>query len=127
MQTQKDHVDAYAFHVARISSALVLGDPTPAETPARRAWVGFIAGVVIAVLITIGFFLYGLIAYQQANAVRQSVQQSVQQPAPPPSTAGEQERPQSPPSTAHNGGRLQAPPTTHAVAGAPRETKTVTP
>ncbi|MEU5846087.1 type VII secretion protein EccB [Saccharopolyspora shandongensis] len=61
MQTQRDHVHAYQFLMGRMSSALVLGDAASAEVPARRAAVGVYIGIVLAVLIAIGFGIYGLL------------------------------------------------------------------
>jgi type VII secretion protein EccB len=59
MQTQRDHVHAHQFQMGRMSSALVLGDPASDEIPARRALIGLLAGVLVAVLIVIGFGVYG--------------------------------------------------------------------
>lgn len=61
MQTQRDHVHAYQFMVGRMTSALVSGDPGAFEPPARRASVGLIIGIVLAVLVTAGFGVYGLV------------------------------------------------------------------
>lgn len=61
MQTQRDHVHAYQFMVDRMTSALVVGDPGAFEPPARRAWFGLIIGVVLAILVTGGFWVYGLV------------------------------------------------------------------
>ncbi|ONI83113.1 type VII secretion protein EccB [Actinosynnema sp. ALI-1.44] len=61
MQTQRDHLNAYQFMMGRMSSALVLADPASPEIPARRAIVGMIVGVLLAVLIAIGFVAYGAI------------------------------------------------------------------
>ncbi|MFR9727737.1 type VII secretion protein EccB [Saccharopolyspora sp. MS10] len=61
MQTQRDHVHAYQFLMGRMSSALVLGDPASPEVPARRASTGVVFGLVLAVLIAIGFGVYGLL------------------------------------------------------------------
>lgn len=61
MQTQRDHVHAYHFMVDRMTSALVVGDPGAFEPPARRAWFGLIIGVVLAILVTGGFWVYGLV------------------------------------------------------------------
>ena len=75
MQTQRDHVHAYRFMVNRMTSALVVGDPGAFEPPARRAWVGLIIGVVVGVLVTVGFGVYGLIkpggnlAWQRAGVI----------------------------------------------------------
>lgn len=71
MQTQRDHVHAYRFMVDRMTSALVVGDPGAFEPPARRAWFGLIIGVVLAVLVTAGFGVYGLIVPGGNDAWRQ--------------------------------------------------------
>ncbi|MFD9958325.1 type VII secretion protein EccB [Amycolatopsis sp. NPDC058986] len=60
MQTQKDHVDAYAFLIARMSAALVTADDAFREEPARRAWKGLLIGAALAVLGGLGFFVFGL-------------------------------------------------------------------
>jgi hypothetical protein len=62
VQTQKDHVDAYAFLIGRMTSALVLGEPSHLEVPAKRTWTGLLVGAALALLIVIGFFIYGLLA-----------------------------------------------------------------
>ena len=59
MQTQRDHVHAHQFQMGRMSSALVLGDPTSAENPSHRAMIGLFVGVMLAVLIVAGFTVYG--------------------------------------------------------------------
>ena len=59
MQTQRDHVHAHQFQMGRMSSALVLGDPTSAENPSHRAMIGLFVGVMVAVLIVAGFAVYG--------------------------------------------------------------------
>ncbi|WP_433261115.1 type VII secretion protein EccB [Actinosynnema sp. CS-041913] len=61
MQTQKDRVDAHAFLMGRMSSALTTGDPSPAEPPDRGRSFGFYFGLVIALLVAVGFWVYGLI------------------------------------------------------------------
>jgi type VII secretion protein EccB len=61
MQTQRDHVHAHQFQMGRMSSALVLGDPTSAENPSNRSMVGLLVGLVLAVLIVAGFAVYGLL------------------------------------------------------------------
>ncbi|MGW6449967.1 type VII secretion protein EccB [Lentzea sp. NPDC055074] len=61
MQTKKDHVHAYQTLVGRMSAALLLGDTNYSEAPARRALMGLVFGVVLALLIGIGFWVYGLI------------------------------------------------------------------
>lgn len=61
MQTQRDHVHAYQFMVGRMTSALVSGDPGAFEPPARRATIGLIIGVVLAVLATAAFGVFGIV------------------------------------------------------------------
>lgn len=61
MQTQRDHVHAYQFLMGRMSSALVFGDPASAEVPARRAVIGVYIGLVLSLLIAVGFGVYGWI------------------------------------------------------------------
>lgn len=75
MQTQRDHVHAHTFMMGRLSSALVLGDPTGAEIPGRRAQTGLLIGIILALLVSGGFAVYGWIvpggstAYRQAGAI----------------------------------------------------------
>ncbi|MFF0146455.1 type VII secretion system ESX-1 transmembrane protein B [Amycolatopsis sulphurea] len=68
MQTQKDHVEAYSFLIGRMTSALVLGDPSHLDVPARRAWIGLLVGLLLGLLIAVGFFIYGLIAHHTGSA-----------------------------------------------------------
>lgn len=61
VQTQKDHVNAYEFMMRRMTTALLLGDPSCVEPPTSRARWALVAGVVLAALILIGFAISGLI------------------------------------------------------------------
>ncbi|RKT56741.1 type VII secretion protein EccB [Saccharothrix australiensis] len=61
MQTQRDRVHAYGFLMGRMSSALVSGDPSPAEPPERGHRFGLFAGLAIGVLVGVGFWVYGLV------------------------------------------------------------------
>ncbi len=72
MQTQKDHVHAYAFQAGRMSAALVTGEASYLEVPARRAKLGIIVGVAVALLILVGFFLFGLIKHQTEETRRKA-------------------------------------------------------
>ncbi|MEV6236894.1 type VII secretion protein EccB [Lentzea sp. NPDC051838] len=75
MQTQKDHVHAYQFLMQRMTTALTVGDPSNMEPPTRRGRSGLLTGAVIALLIVIGFGIYGLIVpggnrvWQQKGAI----------------------------------------------------------
>jgi hypothetical protein len=82
MQTQKDHVQAYAFQAGRMSAALVTGEASYLEAPARRAKIGIFVGVVVSLLIVAGFFLYGLLKHHTEAATRGTA--GVSTPAVPP-------------------------------------------
>ncbi|GLY54504.1 type VII secretion protein EccB [Lentzea sp. NBRC 102530] len=75
MQTKKDHVHAYQTLVGRMSAALLLGDTNYSEAPARRALSGLVFGLVVALLVGVGFWVYGLIspggstAWKKPNAI----------------------------------------------------------
>lgn len=75
MQTQRDHVHAYQFMVRRMTSALVDGDPSALEPPARRSLTGLVIGVVLALLVAVGFGVFGIIVpggnyvWQQPGAI----------------------------------------------------------
>ena len=60
MQSRRDHVQAYQFATNRLTSALVTGKPGRGLAPFRRAAIGTIAGVVIALLLTGGSVIYGI-------------------------------------------------------------------
>jgi type VII secretion protein EccB len=71
MQTQKDHVHAYQFLMQRMTTALTVGDPSNMEPPTKRGRSGLITGAFIAVLIVIGFGVYGLIVPGGSTVWRQ--------------------------------------------------------
>ncbi|HEY2060269.1 type VII secretion protein EccB [Amycolatopsis sp. NBC_01480] len=68
VQTQKDHVEAYSFLIGRMTSALVLGDASHLDVPAKRAWTGLLIGVALGLLIAVGFFVYGLIVHHTGGS-----------------------------------------------------------
>lgn len=61
MQTQRDHVHAYQFMVRRMTSALVAGDPSALEPPARRSLTGLVIGLVLGLLVVAGFGVFGIV------------------------------------------------------------------
>ncbi|MDT7790304.1 MAG: hypothetical protein QOF58_8723, partial [Pseudonocardiales bacterium] len=71
MQTQKDHVHAYQFLMQRMTTALTVGDPSMMEPPTKRGRSGLLTGAVIALLVVIGFGVYGLIVPGGNTAWRQ--------------------------------------------------------
>jgi type VII secretion protein EccB len=75
MQSRRDHVQAYQFVTSRLASALTTGDPGRGEPPLRRSSLGLMWGVLVAVLLCLGFAVYGLIVpggntdYKKAGAI----------------------------------------------------------
>jgi type VII secretion protein EccB len=75
MQSRSDHVQAYKFVTSRLASALTTGDAGRGEPPLRRSSLGLMWGVLVAVLLCLGFAVYGLIvpggntSYKNANAI----------------------------------------------------------
>lgn len=61
MQTRRDHVQAYQFAMARLGSALVCGDASRDTSPNRRPLLGTFFGILIIVLLCVGFWVYGLL------------------------------------------------------------------
>lgn len=61
VQTRRDQLQAYRFQNRRALAALVSGDPNVVEPPMRRLTITTISGIMIAVLVTVGFTLFGLI------------------------------------------------------------------
>jgi type VII secretion protein EccB len=71
MQTSGDHVQAHQFMTRRLVSALVTGDVSGNEMPARRAALGLFFGILAALLTMGGFWLYGLLSPGGNSAWRQ--------------------------------------------------------
>ena len=61
MATRKDLLKAHKFTSQRLVAALVDRDPDDVEPPLKRMVMGTFAGIMIAVLITAGFGVVGLI------------------------------------------------------------------
>ncbi|MFE9244794.1 type VII secretion protein EccB [Nocardiopsis sp. NPDC006938] len=61
MQTRRDQVQAHSFMVRRLSTAMAAADPDAAEAPLRRTRNGAFIGLVLAVLLCVGFLVFGLI------------------------------------------------------------------
>jgi type VII secretion protein EccB len=61
VQNRRDHLHAYQFATGRLATALVSGDPGGGEPPMRRAALGSMFGIVIALLLVIAALVYGLI------------------------------------------------------------------
>jgi hypothetical protein len=61
VQNRRDLLQAYRFQARRAIAALVTGQPNVAEPPMRRLTLTTISGVVIAVLVAVGFALFGIL------------------------------------------------------------------
>ncbi|GLY64815.1 type VII secretion protein EccB [Amycolatopsis taiwanensis] len=60
MPTRRDQLHAYQFMMQRVTSALIVRETDPEQTPLRRGVGGVFAGVMVAVLIAAGFGVYGV-------------------------------------------------------------------
>jgi type VII secretion protein EccB len=75
MYSQRDLLQAYRFNLGRLVSALVRGEPDLQQTPMRRGVTGTVWGVLVAVLVVVGFGVYGLVvpggnrAWQEPGAI----------------------------------------------------------
>ncbi|SDT66465.1 type VII secretion protein EccB [Actinoplanes derwentensis] len=60
MESRRDQVHAYFYVVSRLNAALMKGRPDPYEPPNHRAMLGFVIGILLAVVIAGGFGIYGI-------------------------------------------------------------------
>ncbi|GAB3146429.1 type VII secretion system ESX-5 subunit EccB5 [Micromonospora sonneratiae] len=61
MQSRRDQLQAHLFVVGRLSSALLRAEPDAPQTPLRRFTVGSLTGLIVAVIVAVGFAIYGFI------------------------------------------------------------------
>lgn len=61
MHSRRDLYQAYRLTIQRIGLALLHGRPNQPEWPLRRQTIGFLAGIMVAVLLCVGFAVYGLL------------------------------------------------------------------
>lgn len=61
MGTNKDQAQSYRFMLQRVTSALTVHETDPEQPPFRRPVLAAIGGIVIGVLVMVGFWVYGLI------------------------------------------------------------------
>jgi type VII secretion protein EccB len=75
VQTRRDQLQAYRFQNRRALAALVTGEPNVLEPPMRRLTATTVSGIMIAILIAVGFALVGVFkpttgkAWKDAGAV----------------------------------------------------------
>ena len=62
MRSRRDQVQAHAYVVSRLTSALVHGEPDAPESPLRRTGLGSFGGLLIGTLIVAAFLVWGLIS-----------------------------------------------------------------
>jgi type VII secretion protein EccB len=61
VQSRRDQLQAHSYLTGRLASALVRAEPDAPETPLRRTASGWFIGVVISMLVVVGFAIFGLI------------------------------------------------------------------
>jgi type VII secretion protein EccB len=61
VQSRRDQLQAYKFLTRRALAALVVGEPDVPEAPMRRLSLTTLTGIMVAVLVTAGFAVFGLI------------------------------------------------------------------
>ena len=69
MQTRKDLLQAHRLMTQRASQALMLGEPDSPEMPLRRLNVATFIGIMVAILVTAGFGIVGLLKPTSANGI----------------------------------------------------------
>jgi type VII secretion protein EccB len=62
MRSRRDQVQAHAYVVSRLTSALVHGEPDAPESPLRRTGLGTFGGLLLGTLAVAGFLVWGLIS-----------------------------------------------------------------
>jgi type VII secretion protein EccB len=71
MQSRRDRVMAHTFTVGRLGTAMLEADPDAVDAPLRRTRTGTYIGLALAVVLCIGFLVFGLIFPGGANTWRQ--------------------------------------------------------
>ncbi|MCG5213694.1 type VII secretion protein EccB [Streptosporangium sp. KLBMP 9127] len=61
VQSRRDLYQAYRLTIQRVGLALMQSEPDRSEWPLRRQNIGFLAGIAVAVLIGVGFAVWGLL------------------------------------------------------------------
>jgi type VII secretion protein EccB len=62
MRSRRDQVQAHAYMVGRLTSALVHAEPDAPESPLRRTGLGSFGGLLLGALFVAGFMVWGLIS-----------------------------------------------------------------
>ncbi|MFI1398192.1 type VII secretion protein EccB [Streptomyces sp. NPDC020681] len=72
MQNKRDQVQAHMFLMGRLTSSMLRADPDSPESPQGRTNRGIAIGVIIAVLVTAGAFVFGLLSPGKKDSWRTS-------------------------------------------------------
>ncbi|WP_197371953.1 type VII secretion protein EccB, partial [Streptomyces clavuligerus] len=62
MQSRKDQVQAHMFVMGRLTGGMLRQDPDSPDIPTGRTNRGLAWGIGLAVVLVLGFLLYGLIS-----------------------------------------------------------------
>ncbi len=69
MKSRRDQVQAHAYVMGRLTSALVHGEPDAPESPTRRTTLGTFGGLMLSALAVAGSLIWGLISPSGSAAV----------------------------------------------------------
>ncbi len=69
MRSRRDQVQAHAYMVGRLTSALVHGEPDAPESPLRRTGLGSFGGLLVGTLLVAALLAWGLISPVSKAAV----------------------------------------------------------
>jgi type VII secretion protein EccB len=69
MRSRRDQVQAHAYVVGRLTSALVHGEPDAPESPLRRTGLGVFGGLLVGTLLVAALLAWGLISPASKAAV----------------------------------------------------------
>ena len=70
MQSRRDQVQAHQFVVSRLVTGLLRADPDEPETPVQRTQRGVFVGALLAIVVCVGFLVYGFAKPGGATAWR---------------------------------------------------------
>ena len=69
MQTRRDLLQAHRLMTQRAALALLQGEPDPPDQPLRRLNMGLISSVLVAVIVTAAFAVWGILAPGHAQGL----------------------------------------------------------